>query len=233
MLSQPYYASYASEIIVNKDDKLCKAIHEEYAKSIKSCVRTLSQCINEGLINIEELVLIGPELISTNRYGYTTILKIDINDDIAVLNLDRFNGDNHWRLLETWLVKLDDLHKVLAAPSNRILAVPLDPTESTKNTRDLNATIFADMLNHSKKIADQNIDFYEWNNRILYLENDFETSFSYGGYQYERLVNRVLVKEIKSIDDIDELCNITFAKSDQQGNPPKENARLQMKETAK
>lgn len=227
-------SSYAGKITYNNHNSLCRTIYKEYSHSIKQCTETLSKCIVRGLNTINnKLEHIDPEKISINHYGYTTISKINLGNNLIALHLNLFHGDRRWRLLETWIVNELDLQKVLnitPGPVSYSIKTP-DPRIAIgkkRPNREINSIPFSSMLNKSKKISDQTISFYKWDDRIFYIENEFKAKFAYGGYQYEQSINKASVKEIESTGEIISACDMIFSSLDQLGNSPEQNFRLKM-----
>ncbi|MBM7129369.1 hypothetical protein [Dyella mobilis] len=92
--------------------------------------------------------------IAVNEYGYTE-LSVPTTPDAgatAIVYVERFQGDLHARLVETWKVGRDDL--------DRVLAIPPGPAVGRNGSqvdvpRETNAEALSAMLLRGRKVADE------------------------------------------------------------------------------
>lgn len=175
-------AVFGADVLVDRESGLCGPLYQSYLNSIRSCTQELSKCVDSGLSNTSLILSKNdPIEVSVNHYGYTTVNAIELDKiDKTWVYLNKFQGDRHERLLETWLVSSSDFQRVLDVPPG-----PEGYRREARHglsRRGINKEPFEAMLSSSEKISDTIVNLYSLADRTLYIVNDYEGQWQYGGF---------------------------------------------------
>jgi len=213
------YSVNAAKLTLNNEPELCEIILNQYSKHLDTCSNNLSNCINNSINDLSKtLAPYKTKKISQNHYGYTSIDAANlIKSNLIWLQLNRYNGVRMPRILETWLVKENDLNKVLAIPPGPIKYQPGQEfderryAEVHQKSREINSEYLHELLNSATQISDQVLELYKWGNRDIFINNIYKGNWEYGGDFFAHSIERAIVKEITKKGEIKLICNINLS----------------------
>ena len=139
------------------------------------------------------------EEIATNQYGYTQVFRATANSikGYTIVYLNRFQGDRHPRLVQTWKVDAKALNEVLSFPPGPI---PAEGWRSSapRPSRETNATEFAAMLNGAEKVSNEWSPVIEILSSPYLVERECSGRWAYGGFYACNKVIKLTVKKLAS-----------------------------------
>jgi len=145
-------------------------------------------------------VLVGGTLIkvfeevATNEYGYTEVyhsIGSSLNG-FDVVYVQRFQGDRHPRLVETWKVNSSDFDNVLKIPPGPITYAQA----KSFLPRETNALEFEDMLKRGEKLSDEWSPVIDIFGEPYLVERECSGEWGYGGYYACNKVIKLTVKKL-------------------------------------
>jgi len=188
----------------SKSASICKEAFEK-ARLLPGC-RPFDAVCPEGDTNVEP----DGDHVATNTYGYTQIyqlrtrhavdelepatpdeLRDSVPDGVAILFLNRFQGDRNVRLVQMWKVDSNKLDEVLALPLAEV-----DP-DKWPSRRERNRDEFEAMLKQGTRLAMEWSPILVIKGRLYFVERECSGTWAYGGYY---ACNRVIKLTFKRIE---------------------------------
>jgi hypothetical protein len=155
--------------------------------------------------------------IATNQYDYTQVYR-SIGSSLhgfAVIYVQRFQGDRHPRLVETWKVDASDFDKVLELPPGPI---PYEQWIKMKPfpPRETNAAEFDAMLRRGEKVTDEWSPVIDIHGEPYLIERECSGSWAFGGYYACHKVIKLTVKKLTKDGSAVPYCQFVRTKNRRQ-----------------
>jgi len=194
--------------------ELCQKFIDAYS-SFTACPLTDDQCFVyrwEGGTD-SELTKITAQELAVNQYGYTRVhVAHPPGKPYSLVYLDRFEGDRHPRLLETWKVDTVALEIVTERDPH-----PLPYEQWVKGnhqiSRDSLAPEFANVLSEGQKISDDWspvwMPLFQHNAADYAVTRECAGTWVYGGYYACNVITKVIVKRLSADKKTLPVCEFT------------------------
>ncbi len=193
---------------------LCDGIFQAYS-SFGACSLTDDECFVSRWEpeKTSEITIVPAQELAVNQYGYTRVHVAHLPEKpYSLVYLDRFNGDRHPRLLETWKV---DTASLGAITNRDPRPLPYDQWVKGNHQikRDTLAPEFARMLSAGEKVSDdwspvwmplvqhQSVDYA--------IARECAGTWVYGGYYACNVITKVTVKRIAADRKTIPVCEFT------------------------
>jgi hypothetical protein len=139
------------------------------------------------------------EEIATNQYGYTQVYR-SIGSSLngfAIIYVQRFQGDNQPRLVETWRVEASDLDAVLEIPPGPIPYEEwIEMKPRSRLPRETNELEFSEMLKRGEKLTDDWSPVIDIFAEPYLIERECQGLWAYGGFYACHKVIKLTVKKL-------------------------------------
>jgi hypothetical protein len=216
----------------SKSGSICKEAFEN-ARMLSGC-RAFDAVCPEGDTNVPS----GGEHVATNTYGYTEIYQLrrrhsvgdlalvgdlapeaddephdSIPDGMAILFLNRFQGDRHARLIEMWKVDSGKLDEVLALPLPEV-----DP-DKWPARRERNADEFEAMLKQGTRLAAQWAPLLAMKGKLYFVERECSGAWASGGYYACNQVIKLTFKRIETNQEPVPYCQLARPRNVKKAKP--------------
>lgn len=154
------------------------------------------------------------EEIATNQYGYTEIFKAKIVaiSDNSIIYVQKFLGDKHPRLTETWKVNNQELESVLKLHPGALTQYEKESTK-TYFPQSTNSEAFSELLKSSEKISNEWSPAIHIDGETFIIDRNCNGEWVYGSYYACKKTLSFSVKIINKNDLAEPFCHF---------EPPKE-----------
>ena len=190
-------AAHGLTLSYSRDARICGEASKLLSDD-KSCRPfDVGRCVSDEetssiLVRGERLFVF--EEIAANEYGYTQVYR-SIGSSLngfAIIYVQRFQGDNFPRLVETWKVDASDFDEVMKLSPGPISSKSWVPYPS----RETNALEFDKMLKRGEKLTDEWSPVIDIFGEPYLIERECSGREVYGGYY---VCNRVIKLTVKKL----------------------------------
>ena len=179
---------------------ICQKFYDMYS-SFDACPLTEDQCfVFQWGGGTSELTKIASQELAVNQYGYTSVHVAQPSEKpYSLVYLNRFQGDRHPRLLETWKISSAHLRSLTERDPR-----PLPYEQWVKGghgiKRDTLAPEFANVLSEGEKISDDWspvwMPIFQHKGIDYAVTRECAGTWVYGGYYACNVVTKVTVKRL-------------------------------------
>ena len=168
----------------NEDLKECNYFGEIYKKAKRVCINNAEACLDLQIGNSQEFKKGKVQAFQLTRDWLATKKSVNISAEDGKLRYyfySRFNGDSHWRTIETWVESLEEYN--------------LSRSDQYNEAPDT-----------GYKIADTHVMPYQFNGKLYSAVGHYRIEREYGGYYKTRGLKYLEIKRVYSKREPKSVC---------------------------